>query len=73
MSAETTPVQTRLRDHLPLAPRRETGFRWRGTEVTRMEGFTDAVFGFAVTLLVVALEVPTSFDGLLNETRFRAC
>ena len=35
-----------------------------GREVSRIEGFSDAVFGFALTLLVVSLEVPDSFDGL---------
>ena len=30
----------------------------RHHEVTRIEGFSDAVFGFALTLLVVQLEVP---------------
>jgi uncharacterized membrane protein len=69
MTAQSTPVQPRLRDKLPLVPRLEAGFRWRGTHVTRMESFTDAVFGFAVTLLVVALEVPRSFDGLLDVMR----
>jgi hypothetical protein len=37
-----------------------------GTDVTRLEGFSDAVFTFAVTLLMVSLKVPTKFDGLLN-------
>ena len=31
----------------------------------RIEGFADAVFGFAVTLLVVSLEVPNTFEELL--------
>ena len=58
-----------LREHLPLAPGREADFRWRGTEISRVEGFTDAVFAFAVTLLVVALEVPHTFEGLLDVVR----
>lgn len=69
MTQPTPITQTRLRDRLPLAPQREAGFRWRGTEVSRVEGFTDAVFAFAVTLLVVALEVPHSFEGLMDVVR----
>jgi uncharacterized membrane protein len=37
-----------------------------GHDVTRIEAFSDAVFGFAITLLVVSLEVPNSFDELLR-------
>jgi uncharacterized membrane protein len=36
----------------------------RGKEVSRIEGFSDAVLGFALTLLVVSLEVPESFADL---------
>src|SRR5947199_1830758 len=44
-------------------------FRWRSHEVSRTEGLSDAVFGFAITLLVVSLEVPRTFDELMYAMR----
>src|SRR5215471_10442761 len=41
------------------------GFRWRGGEIARVEGLSDAVFAFAVTLLIVSLEVPKTFNELM--------
>lgn len=48
---------------------KSTGFRWRGQEITRIEGLSDAVFAFAVTLLVVSLEVPKTFNELAEIMR----
>lgn len=69
MDSQPKHSPTGLRERLPLAPQREQQFRWRGTEISRVEGFTDAVFAFAVTLLVVALEVPRTYEGLMNVVR----
>lgn len=45
------------------------GFRLRGLETTRIETFTDAAFAFALTLLVVSLDPPTSIAELLAALR----
>ena len=55
-----------IRDHVGsrlVSP--EPDFHWRGGEITRVESLTDAVFAFAVTLIVVSLEVPKTFDELV--------
>ena len=44
-------------------------FHWRGEGVSRVENFSDAVFAFALTLLVVSTEVPHDFDALMNVLR----
>jgi uncharacterized membrane protein len=48
----------------------DKNFRMRGTgEVSRIEALSDAVFGFAITLLVVSLEVPQTFTELMEVMR----
>jgi uncharacterized membrane protein len=59
--------------HFPSERKRgllpEQNFRWRGGEITRLEAFCDVVFGFAITLLVVSLEVPHSYAELMADMR----
>ena len=45
------------------------GFHLRGTEMSRVDGFSDVVFGFALTLLVVSLEVPHTYAELHESLR----
>lgn len=46
---------------LPVeALRGERHFRWRGGDVSRIEGMTDSVFALAITLLVLSTEVPST-------------
>lgn len=45
--------------------RNKFAFRMRAHEVSRIEAFSDVVFGFALTLIVVSLEVPQTFDELM--------
>lgn len=46
------------------------GFRLRGVgEIARIEAFSDAVMAFAVTLLIVSLEVPKTFTELMEMMR----
>jgi uncharacterized membrane protein len=61
------------RHELPSEHRRgllpEKYFRWRSGEITRLEAFCDVVFGFALTLLVVSLEVPRNYAELMAAMR----
>ena len=47
----------------------ELKFRNRSRGVSRIEAFSDVVFGFSLTLLVVSLEVPHTFTDLLSDMR----
>lgn len=48
---------------------RPTNIVWRSHEPSRLETFSDAVFGFALTLIIVSIEVPKSFSDLLETMR----
>ncbi len=68
--------QPRAHSHVPaIVP--EKYFRWRAGEITRLEAFCDVIFGFAITLLVVSLEVPRTYAELMADMRgflpFAAC
>jgi hypothetical protein len=55
--------------HLHDADASDHPFRQRSHEVSRIEAFSDVVFGFSLTLLVVSLEVPHTFTELLADMR----
>lgn len=46
----------------------EPGFRYRGKEPGRLENFSDAVFGMAITLLLISTSPPVNFDELKRFT-----
>lgn len=56
-----------LRDRLiSRSAQKPNEFKWRSREVSRLEGLSDTVFGFAITLLIVSLEVPRTSSELLE-------
>ncbi len=59
-----------LRQYI-TSPKRKSKDRieWRNHEVLRIEAFSDAVFAFAITLLIVSLEVPKGFHELIENLR----
>lgn len=71
-----SPEPSEWRERIP-GRRPEENFHWRGKEVSRIENLADAVFGFALTLLIVSNEVPRDFGALIEVVRgfptFVAC
>jgi uncharacterized membrane protein len=58
-------------------PHKKQAIEWRSHEPNRLETFSDAVFAFALTLIVLSIEVPKSFDELFEMLKgtlsFAAC
>ncbi len=44
-------------------------FRYRAHEVSRLEAFSDVIFGFALSLIVISLEVPKTYSELVETMR----
>ncbi len=49
-----------------FTPHTNENFRMRSKEIFRIEGLSDAVFAFSVSLLVMSLEVPQTFNELMH-------
>lgn len=45
---------------------RDGDFRIRGKDISRVEGLSDAVFGFAIALLAISLEVPKTSGEVIH-------
>lgn len=66
-----------LREAVSKHLRSEPGFRPRGAEPGRLENFSDAVFGMAITLLLISTTPPQNFEEIKRFTYelfpFAAC
>ncbi|MBW4890877.1 DUF1211 domain-containing protein [Mucilaginibacter sp. HMF5004] len=54
----------KMREKLIIKKQSHDKIMWRSHEPSRLETFSDAVFAFALTLIVLSIEVPKSFDEL---------
>ncbi|QKJ31697.1 DUF1211 domain-containing protein [Mucilaginibacter mali] len=58
-------------------PHKKQPIEWRSHEPNRLETFSDAVFAFALTLIIVSIEVPRTFNELFETLKgglsFAAC
>lgn len=58
-------------------PQVDRGFRVRGREVSRLEAFSDAIFGLAITLVIVSGDVPNDVSQMIvrmqNFLAYGAC
>src|SRR5438046_7986448 len=71
MDEEHEEIASTLPKDLDALPRLG-GFRLRGMEITRLETFIDAVFAFAITMLVIAAQqIPDDIETLLAASRYR--
>lgn len=59
-------IRNKLIEHYERAGRAKN---FRNREISRLEGLSDAVFGFAITLLIVSLEVPKTSGELIETMR----
>ncbi|HUQ19721.1 MAG TPA: TMEM175 family protein [Gemmatimonadaceae bacterium] len=59
-------IRNSLIEHYERAGRAKN---FRNREISRLEGLSDAVFGFAITLLIVSLEVPKTSGELIETMR----
>jgi hypothetical protein len=55
--------------HVPPRPGKRLQFQLRGKQMNRIEAVSDVVFGFALTLLVVSLQVPRTYADLIDTMR----